>query len=349
MSLQPRLVFSLLIVLVLCLAQVVRAAPKTLDIYFIDVEGGAATLIVTPAGESLLVDSGNPGERDAGRIAHVALEVAGLKQIDHYVTTHWHSDHVGGIARLARLIPVKNYYDHGLPITVPPDVDPKLIEAYRQTSQGKSLALKAGDEIKLVPARDLPPLRLRVLASNGIVLGEKPGAPQIQKCGTDFQPKDEDKTDNAKSLGLLLSFGHFRFFDGGDLTWNTEHRLVCPKNLIGQVDVFQVDHHGLDLSNNPDLVRALKPRVAIIDNGPRKGGEVHTFATLKSVPEIEAIFQLHRNVRTTADDNTSPELTANDDEACQGEYIKLSVDPNGESYGVSVPAKQTARAYRTRE
>src|SRR5882672_7894717 len=117
------------------------AAPKSLDIYFIDVEGGAATLIVTPTGESLLIDSGFPGDRDAGRIAQVALEVAGLKQIDHYLTTHWHRDHVGGIARLAQLIPVKNYYDHGLPKTIAADMQPELIEAYKQTTQGKSVTL----------------------------------------------------------------------------------------------------------------------------------------------------------------------------------------------------------------
>src|ERR1700693_3004470 len=111
-----------------------QTASRTLDIYFIDVEGGAATLIVTPAGESLLIDSGFPGDRDAGRIAHVALEVAGIKQIDHYVTTHWHRDHVGGIPTLAKLIPVKNYYDHGLPQTIAADMQAEFIEAYKQTT-----------------------------------------------------------------------------------------------------------------------------------------------------------------------------------------------------------------------
>src|ERR1700704_808073 len=139
----------LLASLLLFQAGAVHAAPKSLDIYFIDVEGGGATLIVTPLGESLLIDSGNPGERDAGRIAHVALEVAGLKQIDHYITTHWHQDHVGGIPRLSQLIPVQHYYDHGLPATLTPDIRPENIEAYRKTVQGKSVTLKPGDHIKL--------------------------------------------------------------------------------------------------------------------------------------------------------------------------------------------------------
>jgi competence protein ComEC len=340
---------TLLAALLLFPTTLIQAAPKTLDIYFIDVEGGAATLIVTPLGESLLVDSGFPGERDAGRIAHVARDIAGLVQIDHYITTHWHRDHVGGIPQLSKLIPVRNYYDHGLPATITPDIQAEFIEAYRQTVQGKSLALKPGDEIKVQKSpKDMAPLQIRVLAANGIVLGEQPGAPQIKPCGPNFQPQPEDKTDNVNSVGILLSFGRFKFFDGGDLTWNIENRLVCPKNLIGGVDVYQVDHHGTDPSNNPELVRALKPRVAIVDNGPRKGNDARPFATLKSVPEIEAIYQLHRNVRTTEKDNAPPDFVANDEEACQGEFIKLSVNPDGKAYSVSIPAKKISRSYRVR-
>jgi competence protein ComEC len=342
-------ILALLPILLLLFATELQAAPSTLDIYFIDVEGGAATLIVTPLGESLLVDSGFPGERDPARIAHVAREIAGLVQIDHYITTHWHRDHVGGIPQLSKLIPVKNYYDHGVPATLAADMQAEFVEAYRQTVQGKSVKLKPGDTIKMRPSvKNLPPLQIRVLASDGLVLGEQAGAPQIQPCGPDFQPQPEDKTDNAKSVGILLSFGRFKFFDGGDLTWNVEDRLVCPKNLIGSIDVYQVDHHGADSSNNPALVRALKPRVAIIGNGPKKGGEVRTFATLKSVSEIEAIYQLHRNVATTEKDNAPPNFVANDEEVCQGEFIKVSVNPDGKSYDVSIPAKKISRHYRAR-
>jgi competence protein ComEC len=344
------LLLSLLAGLLLSVcAEKLCAAPKTLDIYFIDVEGGAATLIVTPLGESLLIDSGFPGERDPARIAHIARDIAGLTQIDHYITTHWHRDHVGGIPQLSKLIPVKNYYDHGLLTKLSPDIQPELIEAYRQTVQGKSLTLRPGDLIKVgPPVKYLPPLQVMVLAANGTVLGEQPGGPQIKPCGPNFQPQAEDKSDNVNSVGVLLSFGGFRFFDGGDLTWNIEDRLVCPRNLVGEVDVYQVDHHGLDQSNNPALVRGLKPRVAIINNGPRKGGEARTFATLKSQPGIEAIYQLHRNVRTTEKDNAPAEFVANDDEACKGEFIKLSVNPDGQSYVVSIPAKKISRSYRTR-
>src|SRR6184192_767141 len=145
----------------------VHATPKTLDIYFIDVEGGAATLIVTPTGQSLLIDTGFPGDRDAGRIAHAALGIAGLKQIDHCVITHWHRDHVGGVAPLSKLIPIKNFYDHGLPSTIASDMQVENIEAYKLTTQGKSLTLKPGDEIKLQKSsKSLPTLWVRVLAAS---------------------------------------------------------------------------------------------------------------------------------------------------------------------------------------
>lgn len=338
-----------LAVVVVCRASPIQAATKTLDIYFIDVEGGAATLIVTPLGESLLVDSGFPGERDAGRIAQVARDQAKLTQIDHYITTHWHRDHVGGIPQLSKLIPVKHYYDHGLPAVLGPDLQPEFIDAYRQTVMGKSVTLKPGDLLGMQPSpKALPPLQVRVLASDGVLLGEKPGAPQIKPCGPDFKPQPEDKTDNVNSIAILLTFGRFKFFDGGDISWNIEDRLVCPRNLIGAIDVYQVDHHGADSSNNPTIVRALKPRVAIIDSGPRKGAEVNTFATLKSVKEIEAIYQIHRNVRTTEKDNAPPDFVANDDEDCKGEFIKVSVAPDGKSYTVAIPAKKISRNYRTR-
>ncbi len=342
---------SFLSVIVVCIlfacASNLSAAPKTLDIYFIDTEGGAATLIITPAGESLLVDSGNPGERDAGRILRVARDVAGLKQIDHYITTHWHSDHFGGIAALARLIPVKNFYDHGFLDPLPPDVDKQLTQAYRETSQGKSRALKPGDEVSLRKNSRLP-LRLRVLAAGGSVLGEGPDSPQIRPCGADFRAVPEDKSDNARSVVFLLTYGDFQFFDGGDLTWNTEHKLACPKNLAGAVDVYQVNHHGLDTSNNPSLIQALKPRVAIINNGPRKGGQPRTFATLKNSPSVEAIFQLHRNVQTNEADNAPADHVANDAENCQAEHIKLSVEPGGKTYHVEIPSKRVKRTFATR-
>jgi beta-lactamase superfamily II metal-dependent hydrolase len=331
---------SIAIVLTVCATVV--AKQKTLDIYFIDVEGGSATLIVTPEGESLLVDSGFPGDRDAGRIAKVAKDVAGLRQIDFYITTHWHRDHVGGSTKLAELIPIKTYYDHGLPTAPAQDIQAEFIDAYRKTTQGNSKPLKPLDEIKFKSKE----VRLRVLASNGIVAGEAADAPQIVPCGSDFKPVAEDKSDNAKSIAILVTYRRFKYFNGGDLTWNVENKLVCPQNLPGAVDVYQVNHHGMDSSNNPTLVRALNPQVAVINNGPKKGGEVRTFAVLKEIPKVD-IYQLHRNLQTTDKDNAPSEFVANDEEACQGNFIKLSVATNG-NYSVSIPAKGINRSYHVR-
>ncbi len=335
-------------VLLLLLPLTLRAAPKTLDIYFIDVEGGAATLIVTPGGQSLLIDTGFPGDRDAGRIAQVALEVAGLKQIDHCVITHWHRDHIGGAPMLARLIPIRHYYDHGLPQTIASDMQAEFIAAYKQTTNGASVTLKPGNEISMARSKHWPPIEVRVMAAGGVVLGEQSAVPQVRPCGEKFEPRGQDTSDNVNSIAILLTFGRFKFFDGGDLTWNIENRLACPQNIVGPVDVYQADHHGIDLSNNPVLLRALNPRVAVIDSGPRKGAEAGTFATLKRVSSIEAIYQLHRNLRTGDKDNTMAGYIANEEEACQGNFIKLSVEQNSRSYTVSIPAKQISRKYRIR-
>jgi competence protein ComEC len=346
---KPIICIAVVSIVICCCFVSVVAAPKMLDIYFIDVEGGAATLIVAPSGQSLLIDAGFPGDRDAGRIAHVALDVAGLKQIDHCVVTHWHRDHVGGVAPLSKLIPIRNFYDHGLPPTIAEDMQVENIEAYKLTTQGKSRTLKPGDEIKLQrSSRSVPALAVRVLAASGVVLGEQTAAPQIRPCGENFQSKTEDTSDNANSIGILLTFGRFKFFDGGDLTWNVENRLACPKNIVGSVDLYQVNHHGVDSSNNPALVLELKPRVAIIDNGPRKGAEAGTFATLRQMKTIEAIYQIHRNLRTTDRENTMTGYIANEDEQCQGNFIKVSVDPRSQSYTVSIPSKQITRHYQTR-
>jgi|SRR5215813_11256942 len=336
------------VLLVLLFTTQVSAAKRTLDIYFIDVEGGAATLIVTPTGQSMLIDTGFPGERDASRIAQVARD-AGLTQIDHCVITHWHRDHVGGVPSLAKLIPIKNYYDHGLPATLGADLQAEYIEAYKQTTNSKAIALKPGDEIRLQRSpKYLPPLEVRVVAAGGMVVGENSITPQIRPCGAGFESQAEDKTDNANSIAILLTFGRFKFFDGGDLTWNVENRLACPKNLLGATDVFQVDHHGVDSSNNPALIRAIQPRVAIIDSGPRKGAEPKTVATLNQSPEVEAIYQLHRNLRTRDQDNAMAGYIANEEEACQGNFIKVAIEPDSQSYTVSIPAKHISRRYRTR-
>jgi beta-lactamase superfamily II metal-dependent hydrolase len=193
---------------ILSSSAILHAAPKGLDIYFIDVEGGAATLIVTPAGQSLLIDTGFPCERDAGRIAKVALEVAGLKQIDHCVITHWHRDHVGGVPMLAKLIPIRNYYDHGLPQTLAADLQAEFIDPYKQTTNGASVTLKPGDEIKLSGSpKSSPLLKVRVVAASGMVAGDESSTPQIRPCGENFEAKAL-RIANRSSCVQFIRDGH---------------------------------------------------------------------------------------------------------------------------------------------
>jgi len=330
-------------------AGMAAAPPKGLDIFWIDVEGGAATLIVTPAGESVLVDSGWPLPRDADRIQQAVRE-AGVSRIDHLVTTHWHGDHVGGVAMLAQRLPIGRFYDHGFPPGNLSDVDAILKGAYQTVTHGGSTIVHAGDEIRLRQAPGAPPVGLRVVTADGIVPGEAPGSAQTRPCpaGSAHPAIPEDKSDNFRSVGLRLSFGGFDFLDLGDLTWNVEHKLACPKNVVGAIDVYQVTHHGNDDSNNPVLVAALAPTVAVIDNGPRKGGNAAVYKMLRRTPSVQDVFQLHRNVATSAADNAPPELVANDDEACRGEWIRLHVEPEAKSYTVEVHGKGTRRTYAVR-
>jgi competence protein ComEC len=325
------------------------AAPaRPLEVYFVDVEGGAATLTVTPSGESVLVDSGWPREdgRDAKRIEHAARYVAGLSRIDHYVTTHWHTDHYGGIEHLARLMPVKHYWDRGIPDTLSDDPTgfPILISAYRRANAGRSNLLEAGDALPLGLAG--APLTLKVVAASGRVIGEGKNAPDTS-C--DRHPaKPVDTSDNAKSLALLLDYGRFQFLNCGDLTWNIEHKLVCPKNRVGKVDLFQVTHHGADQSNNPALIEAVEPRCAVMCNGPRKGGAASTVATLKRTKSLEGFYQLHRNLTTGPQDNTAPERIANLEEACKGEFIRVRLAPEGDRYTVSIGANKPVQTIAVR-
>lgn len=319
-----------------------------LDIYFIDVEGGAATLFVTPAGETLLIDSGYPDNngRDRDRILKVVKETAGRKQLDHVAVTHWHLDHYGNHAALAAKIAVANFWDRGIPDAL--QEDKKFVDRiadYRRASENQSKKLEPGDMLPLKSGKT--PLGIKIVtASRNVIANDGPANPFAKH----HVAKKRDASDNAASVSFLLNFGKFRFLCCGDLTWNIEAKLVTPNNPIGQVDLYMVTHHGLPSSNNPALVWAIDPRVAVMCNGPTKGGHPDVIATLRKVKSLQALYQLHRNVKLEADEQTPAEFIANTEPTtdCKGVFVKASVAADGESYTVQIGAEGKPRMYQTR-
>jgi competence protein ComEC len=329
-----------LIALSLALTTPAWAGPKDkkLDLYWIDTEGGAATLIVTPSGESVLIDAGNPGGRDPQRIHKVATEIAGLKQIDHLIVTHLHRDHYGGVAELAALMPVKTLYENGIESAPEAEQKNEGIPAFRAAKVGKRVVIKVGDKL---------PVAGITLEVRGARKEFAKGTRKNAACG-DAKPRAEDKSDNANSVVLSLDYKGWKFFDGGDLTWNMEEKLACPTTSLAEVDVFQSQHHGLDLSNNPVLVRALHPKVVVFNNGAKKGCMPEPFATVKALPGVEGVFQMHKNL-VAPEANTTPDHIANLEEKCAGNYLKLSVEPNGKKYTVTNPSTKFEKTYTTKK
>jgi len=314
---------TLLLVVIFLTASIARAA-GTLDVYFIDVEGGQATLFVAPSGESMLVDTGWAGfnGRDADRIM-AAAKLAGLKQIDYLVVTHYHLDHVGGVPQLAARIPIRNFIDHGPSVETDPQAQ-RLYQAYVDTrSKGNQILAKPGDRIPIQG------IDVQVLTAAGDqIFRPLPGAGQPNPLCQTVSRREADPSENARSIGILITFGKFRMIDLGDLTWNKEYELVCPMNRVGTVDVYLSTHHGLDQSNSPVIVDALHPRVAIMNNGAHKGGSPEAWQTIHNSPGLQDLWQLHYSVQGGQANNTADSFIANRDQQ-DGNWIKLSASSDG--------------------
>lgn len=326
----------------LLLAGAVAFGAKNLEIYFIDVEGGQATLIVTPRGESLLVDAGWPGYegRDAARIAATARQ-AGLKRIDYVLNTHYHLDHVGGIPPLVERIPVGTFVDHG-PNTETGKNAERLSAAYAQVvEKGKHLVVKPGDRIPLKGVEVL------VIAARGDLIGAPlKGAGAANRHCEGVARKEDDPTENGRSVGFLLTYGKFRFLDLADLTWNKELALMCPSNRIGTVDLYLVNHHGANLSNAPPLVYGVAPRVAVMPNGAKKGGSPDVIQWIRNSPGLEDFWQLHYSM-PAKEANVAEQFIANPEEKCQGHGIKVVASADG-AFTVTNARNNFTKEYKPR-
>jgi competence protein ComEC len=317
---------------------------QNLRIYWIDVEGGAATLVVSPSGESLLLDTGFPdGDRDAKRI-YQAAQSAGLKQIDHLVISHWHRDHEGGLAALAKMIPIRRFYDHGDGVEAS---DKGRLDDYKAVAGGNRTIVKPGDKIPLKGADVL------TVSSEFTLLGQPVNGGGPNPLCADAAQMAPGAPENQRMVGVLVSFGPFTFLDLADLDWQKEVELVCPVNKVGRVSLYQTDRHGSsDGAGAPAFLGAISPQVIVVNNGPRKGlgqsddrvkpleiagkpsapYEKNGYLRMAKLPGLEGIWQGHLSLLDNDPaHNTAPDMIANVEETaeCQGHAISASVGPDG--------------------
>lgn len=317
--------FVMLAVCLLTLVASLHAAQKPLEIYFVDVEGGQATLFVTPAGQSLLIDTGWPenDHRDADRIA-AAAKIAKIKKIDYVLITHYHDDHVGGVPQLVDRIPVGAFIDHGPNRETGAKPD-SLYSNYQKASAGSNhLSVKPGDKLPLKGIDGV------VVTADGNVIDQSlAGAGQPNSACSGVEQKRADQSENARSLGVVLTFGKLKIVDLGDLTWNKELELVCPSNKIGKAAIYIVSHHGLAASSSPAFVHGIQPRVAIMDNASTKGGAPAAWDIIKTSPGLEDLWQLHVSAAGGKEHNAADSFIANVTETDTGHYLRLTAHEDG--------------------
>jgi competence protein ComEC len=322
------------------------AAKNDLQIFLIDVEGGQSTLFVTPAGGSLLIDTGWPDNagRDADRIL-AATKLAGIKKIDTVLLTHYHNDHTGGVPQLVERIPVGTFIDHGPNTELKPGATLDVANAYQKvldSGKYKHIVAKPGDDIHVAG------MKVTAISSNGEVIDKPvPGAGEKNNYCDIPETKRQDHSENSRSLGVLINFGKLKILDLGDLTWQQELKIMCPVNLLGKVDILIVSHHGFIPSSSRALIYGIQPRVALMDNAATKGGNVPVLDLIRGAPGLEDLWQLHYSEEGGSEHNTPAEYIANPQGPDQGNYISVSVNPKG-SFTVYNSGNKKSKTYATK-
>lgn len=322
------------------------ARDTALHIYFVDVEGGQATLFVTPAGQSLLIDTGWPGNgsRDADRIV-AAAHKAGISKIDYVLITHFHEDHVGGAPQLAARIPIGTFIDHGENRETTDASAVKNWQAYQAllpTKKYQRINPKPGD---VLPVKGM---RATIISSDGALIEKPmPGAGEENANCKNVERYPVDKTENLRSLGTLITFGKLRILDLGDLTRDKEMELMCPINKLGKIDIYIVSHHGWGESSGPAFVHGIAPRVAIMDNGAKKGGTPSVWDIIEKSPGLEDLWQLHFSEEGGAAHNVATQFIANPDGPDAGNSLELTAHPDG-SFEVFNSRTQNSKHYSAR-
>jgi competence protein ComEC len=310
------------------------APTGTLDIYFVDTEGGQATVMKLPGGQVFIVDTGNPGARDGDRIQAVLRDELSKTSVEYLLTTHYDGDHVGGATYLNQRTPVTNFLDHG---------DQGAPSSYlTMANAGTRRVIEAGDTL------DVGGVHFDFVSANGeLITTALPGGGANPNCSGVAMKNESDENEN--SVGFILRFGSFDFIDLGDLLWDWELRLACPTNLLGQVDLYLTTHHGLTRSGAPPLVRAVQPLAAVMNNGPRKGGGGSSWTTLTQAPGAGEVWQLHQALASPASENAPADQIANPGEgsADMAFFLKVTVLASG-AFTIENPRTSASRTYQSR-
>lgn len=328
----------------LCLTSLtIPLMARDMEIYFVDVEGGQSTLFVSPSGQSLLIDTGWPGNafRDANRIVKAA-KMADVKKIDYLLITHYHVDHVGGVPQLAAKMHIGTFIDHGPNREESNSTRVGYADYLKAMDGANHLVVKPGDHL---PIKGFDAV---VVSADGNVIEQPlPGAGQPNPYCEKTPQKETDTTENARSAGLVITYAGVRIVDLGDLTWNKELELVCPNNKLGKADIDVVSHHGLDLSNSPALLGALQPIVAVMDNSAKKGGSPAAWDVVEHAPRLQNLWQLHFADEGGKEHNVPDAFIANVTEGDTGYPLKVVIRKDG-YFTVTNLRNKFSKEYATR-